>query len=263
MKKLLSILLVLCTLISLCACANSQEETVELQAWEKQLGQKNIISVGISPDYPPYESLDNDNNVIGFDADFAAEIVKNINEITGTNYELEFVQMSFDTIITAIQTGQVDLGISGFTYDEDRVGQVLFSTPYTDCGIVAVTKEGSEITTLADLQGKVIGAQLGTTCADAAKAIEGTNVIEVQDVQVMMQSLNADAYDAVLLDKPVAENYCANMDFVMIEEAIEDNATYVICAPTSDALIEVVNKAVDAFIASSAYDELQVKWGLK
>lgn len=262
MKKLLSVLLVVCTLISLCACG-SKESKENLLDFEKQLGQSDVISVGISPDYPPYESYDSDNNIIGFDAEFAQIVVDNINKANNTNYKLELVPMSFDTIISAVQTGQVDLGISGFTFDEDRVGQVLFSVPYTDCSIVAVTKADSGIETLDDLKNKVIGAQLGTTCADAAKAIEGSDVKEVQDVQVIMQSLNADAYDAVLLDKPVAENYCANMGFVMLDEVIEDNATLVISATSSDKLIEEVNKAVETFIASADYDALQVKWGLK
>ena len=259
MKKLLAVLIIL---LALCACSNktNDENTPE---WAKNLGQENIISIGTSPDYPPYESLDTNGNIVGFEYDFMNEVIKIFNEQNNTNYELEWVQMEFDTIISAVQINNVDIGVSGFTWDEDRVGQVLFSSSYTDCGIVAVVPKDSDIKTLTDLEGKAIGAQMGTTCADAAQAIADTDVSLIKDVNVLMANFSSGSYDAVVIDKPVAQAYCDANGFVMLDESIEDNATYVITATNNEALINQLNKAIDEFKTTAKYDELQVAWGLK
>ena len=79
---------------------------------------QNII-IAMSPDYPPFDDLTTSGELTGFDYDMGEWLFTWLNE-NGYNYTHEWKQMSFDTIISAIQTDQVDLGISGFTYAEDR-----------------------------------------------------------------------------------------------------------------------------------------------
>ena len=83
-------------------------------------GDTKTITIGISPDYEPYESLNTDNEMVGFDIDMVDWFENYLNENEETSYKFEFKQMDFDNIVTQIQGDQIDLGISGFTYDEDR-----------------------------------------------------------------------------------------------------------------------------------------------
>ena len=79
------------------------------------------LVVGISPDYPPYESIV-EGEMVGFDIDMATELGK----ILGV--EIVYEQMDFTNIVDAVNLGQVDVGIAGFTYNPER--QVLFSDYY-------------------------------------------------------------------------------------------------------------------------------------
>ncbi len=99
MKKFIKVLLVCMMAVSLTACGGSS---------------KKKILIGISPDYPPYESLKGDE-MIGFDIDMTKELFAIMKE-NGDDYEYEFKKLSFDTISTSLIADQIDLGISGFTY---------------------------------------------------------------------------------------------------------------------------------------------------
>lgn len=233
--------------------------TTDEAAWDSTLIQDNIISIGVSPDYPPYESLDTTNKIVGFDVDFMNLILETINK-DGGNYSIEWVQMDFSTIISAIQMEQVDLGVSGFTYDSER--DVLFSTPYTESAAVVVVNPNSDIKTLEDLNGKVLAAQLGSTGEVAAKNVEGAEVNSIANVNIMMESLKNNAYDAVIIDKPVAENYVKNAGFVMLEEPIQDDDTYIIAKTGNTVLMDKINSAIEEVKQSDAYKSLLEKWEL-
>ncbi|MEF9968367.1 MAG: transporter substrate-binding domain-containing protein, partial [Longicatena sp.] len=234
------------------------EETTT--SWNESLVQDGIISIGVSPDYPPYEALDTNNQIIGFDVDFMTLIVDTLNAVEGTEYKLEWVQMDFSTIISSIQMDQVDLGVSGFTYDEER--DVLFSTPYTDSATVVVVNPDSDIKTIDDLKGKVLAAQLGATGETAAKNVEGAEVNSIANVNIMMESLKNNAYDAVIIDKPVAENYVKNAGFVMLEEPIQDDKNYIIAKKGNTALMDKINEIIEEVKQTEEYQEILEKWEL-
>ena len=86
MKKLMKLLLVCIMAVTVAGCASS--------------GGKQEVLVGISPDYPPYESLDG-SKMVGFDVDMTKELFKIMNK-NGGNYSYKFKKMSFDTMFTSI-----------------------------------------------------------------------------------------------------------------------------------------------------------------
>jgi polar amino acid transport system substrate-binding protein len=215
------------------------------------------ILIGISPDYPPYESKTTAGDIEGFDVDMTEWIFTYLND-NGNNYEYEFVELSFDTIISSLQAGQVDLGISGFTYSADREG--IFSDSYYDSAQVLVVAADSDITDVDDLNGKAVSAQQGTTGEDVANDIEGAKVTAVSDAQVMMESLKAGGIDAVVLDRAVAKNYEATGDFKIVGEdlLVEENIIY--STDDHQELMDQINDAIRAFKASDDYTTLTDKW---
>jgi polar amino acid transport system substrate-binding protein len=108
-------------------------------------------------EFPPYEYRDKDGEVAGLDADIANYIGEQLG------LEVSCEDMQFDSIIPAVTSGKADLGIAGMTVSEDRLVSVNFSTPYISAGQVIIVKDDSDITGAADLEGKTIGVQLGTT----------------------------------------------------------------------------------------------------
>ena len=218
------------------------------------------ITIGVSPDYAPYESLTTDNELVGFDIDMAAWFEDYLTEEEGVTYSLEFKQMSFDNIITQIQGDQIDIGISGFTYDEER--EVEWSDPYIKTAQVAVVPNGSSIASVDDLVGKKLAAQTGATGEIAANEVEGAEVSSVQNVQDIFTGLAANQYDAAIVDLGVAKQYVSSGNFTMIDGSLLDEENYVIAKKGNTEIIEKINKCIKAFIASDDYQKLCDKYDL-
>ena len=256
-KKILSAALAgLCT-IAFTACS-SKTSTASAGSAAKTEEKKTSL-IGISPDYPPYDDVTTDGQLTGFDYDMGEWLFKWMNE-NGYNYDHEWKQQSFDTIISSLGADQIDLGISGFTYDKDR--QVEFSEPYLESAEVAMVTKDSPLTSSDDLKGKTIAAQLGTTGESCANEIEGADVKTAEDMGIIIESLKGGAYDAVILDKPVAENYASTGDYKILDGELLDEKNYVIAKEGNTELMEPVNKAIKAFVASSDYKDLCDKYGL-
>lgn len=275
MKKLLklsAVMLLTCMSVAGCSSTPAEEDTnqePEQQetnnqtaetTWEDELGQNGVIAIGISPDYPPYESINTEGEMEGFDIDMITELQKYLGS-EESPYEIEWVQMSFDTIVSAVQTGQVDLGVAGFTYDPDR--DVLFSDAYMESAQVVLVNQNSDIKSTADLNDKLIGVQMGSTGEKAAQEIEGAQLQSVNSVNILAESLKNDALDAIVVDIAVAKNYVENAGFTMLEEPLIDESTSIIAAKSNTKLMDKINEAIASFKASDAYNELVEKWGMK
>ena len=259
MKKLLSLLLVLLCGLTLVACGS--DKGTDESDWQASLLKDNTIIVGISPDYPPFESIDTKTQeIMGYDPDMINEVVSIINQKYGTNLSVELKALEFSTIVGAMQANQIDLGVSGFTYDPER--NCLFSTPYLNSKQVIITRKDTGITSAADLVNKKVGAQLGSTGAKAAKEIEGADVKELGEYTVMFQTLKAGQLDAIVCDEAVAENYVKEMDLYKCEEALVDESMSIIANNSRTALMDVVNEAVEVYLTSDKAQELKVKWEL-
>lgn len=143
---------------------------------------KEVITVGISPDYKPYESLNKKNKMVGFDIDMVKWFGKYLSKEEGKKVTFQFKQMDFDNIVTQLQGDQVDLGISGFTYSEDR--KVEWSEPYLGSSQVAVVPNGSDITSVDQLEGKSLVAQTGATGEKAAKDVKDAQVTGLKTYKI-------------------------------------------------------------------------------
>ncbi len=282
MKKITTILLSLILATSMVACsspsseapatssdtpapeASAEASTEATVTFEDQLGAPGTLRVGMSPDYAPFDYYDENGELTGFDVDMANELAKYIGT-EESPYPIEIIPMSFDTIISSLNTGVVDVGISGFTYDPDR--DAAFSEPYlVSPQLIVVTKDGG-ITSEANLAGKTMAAGLGTVGADVIDELLVTytdiNHVNPGEYPVMFESLKGGAIHAVVCDEAVAKNYVAANDTLMIldgEYAVQNMS--VITTKSNTVLMDKINEAVTAFVASDAYEELRTKYGV-
>ena len=224
------------------------------------VGDGQTILIGISPDYPPFDDLTTDGQLTGFDYDMGEWIFNWLNE-NGYNYKPEWKQMSFDTIISSIQADQIDLGISGFTYAEDR--KVLFSDPYYESAQVALVPDDSPLTSTDELAGKTLGCQLGSTGQTVAEEVSPDNTTAVKDMGVAIETLKAGGYDAVILDISVAKNYVAAGGFKMLDGKLLDESCHIIAKEGNTELMDAVNKALAAFLDSDDYNSLKEQYGIE
>ena len=141
MKKLVSLLLVGVCALSLAACGGKEDDT---------------LTMATNAEFPPYEYYENDE-IVGIDVEIATAIAEELG------MKLEVEDMAFDSVIPAVSSGKADIGVAGMTVDPDRLESVNFSDTYADASQVIIVKEDSAIAGPADLEGKSIGVQLGTT----------------------------------------------------------------------------------------------------
>lgn len=256
MKKAIAV--ILCAALTVLAAGCGQTGGGEAATFADQLNNKNVITVGISPDYPPYDDIDVNGNITGFDADMLAELVKYFGN---GEYTIQFVAMEFDTIVSAVAAGTVDIGVSGFTYDPER--DVLFSNYYLESAQIAVVAADSGITELSQLAGLNVGVQMGTTGADAAEEYFGdtVNIVAQSDAGLLFESLKTGALDAVICDYAVGMNYQnSGAGYAVVEEKLVDELMMIITANSNDLLLAELNKAISQFLASAEYTALCEKW---
>ena len=248
MKKVLKGILALTMVCSLAACGSSSSDDSSSEV--------TTITVATSPDYDPYEALDTDGNMYGFDIDMV-ELFNDYAKDDG--YEFEFVQMDFDNIIAQVNNGQVDLGISGFTYSEDR--KVEWSNPYLGTNQVALLKADSDISSSADLKGKKLVAQSGATGVDVAKDLSD-DVTDIKNVTDIANYLQQGQFDAAIIDSGVAKKYASNADYKVLDEVLLEEKNYIIAKEGNTEIIELVNKYIEKFMASDDYQTLCDKYDL-
>lgn len=146
-KKMLALALGVLMLLSVmtgCSKTNDQAgggsgDTQQEQtgALLKKIKDSGKLVVGTEAQYAPYEFKDLDANFVGCDMWLAQQIADSLG------VQLEVVDMSFDGIIPAVQSGQVDLGIAAFTNTPERAKEIDFSNLYETSAQLLIVKTGN------------------------------------------------------------------------------------------------------------------------
>ncbi|MBQ8507618.1 MAG: transporter substrate-binding domain-containing protein [Clostridia bacterium] len=245
MKKMLSILLVLAMLCMGFAVAET-------------------ITMGSSIDFPPYEYYDDETgDIVGIDV----EIAKAVAEKLGC--ELEIVDMQFDSIIAAVVSGKVDIGMSGFTVTEERKQSVDFSSTYTTAVQSVVVPVDSAITSVDDILNPEneykIGAQIGTT-----GDLYITSDVEANGLKHSIERFNKypDAIiavatgkiDCVIMDDQVAISYVASNEGLKLLDTAYALEEYAICFAKESELYASFNAALEELIADGTVQAIIDKY---
>lgn len=216
--------------------------------------EKTTLVMATNAEFPPYEYRDGDK-IVGIDAEIAKAVADDMG------LELVIEDMAFDSIIAAIQSGKADIGVAGMTVSEDRLASVNFSDPYTTAAQVVIVKEGSAIASPADLTGKKVGVQLGTTGDIYAGDIEDASVERFNKGFEAVQSLLQDKIDAVIIDREPAKVFISENEGLIIldeEYTIEDYAIAI--SKDNTELLEKVNASLAKLKESGRLQEIIDKY---
>ncbi len=161
--------------------------------------QAGQLKVGSDIPYPPFE-FGRAPDYEGFDVDVVNEIAKRLD------LKATFVKTPFDPIFRNLAQGRFDMVASAATITPEREGTVAFSVPYFAADQSLMIKKGSDIKTEADLEGKIVGAQLGTTGAAYAKDKTKAKTVRTYDlIDDAFKALQTGQVDAVINDFPVSK----------------------------------------------------------
>ena len=199
-----------------------------------------MLRMGTNATFPPYEFVDENNEVAGIDADIAAAIADKLG------MELEITDMAFDSLIPALQSDTIDIVLAGMTVDPERAEQVNFTDSYATGVQVIIVPEGSDIASPDDLEGKNIGVQTGTTgdlyCTDDY----GQEFVKQFDNgPLAVAALLNGQVDCVVIDNEPAKNYVAANEGLKILDTAFANEDYAAALAKEDTeLYEQVNAAI-------------------
>ena len=248
MKKIIALALVAIMLIcTLAGCGAKGKTLDEVKAAGK-------LTVATSPDFPPFESLEG-NEVVGIEVDIMNLIAKELG------VELEIIQMDFDSVLLGVQSAKYDCGMSGITASEDRKQNMLFTTPYYNAAQVIVVKEGSAITGKADLTGKKVSVQTGTTADEGCKA-EGLDVSAFAANADAKAALTTGKVDAWVVDNLTAVQMVEEGDgLVILSEKMTEEPYAFAFAFGSEDLVAEIDKALKTLIDNGTVESIFAQYG--
>lgn len=213
MKKFITISLIMLMMLGivvLAGCSTTDEPAEEENATGDV--EKEVYIVGTEPTFAPFEMKDEKTGEItGFDI----ELIKAIAEDQG--FEVEIQAMGFDGLVNAIKTGTIDIVASGMTINEERQKEVDFSIPYVNSGLaLAVHADNNDIKSVADLKGKTVSVQIGSTGSQQAQDLIDEGLLgdlrTFDTVDIVMREVDNGNVDGTINDLPVTNAYIAKSD---------------------------------------------------
>lgn len=161
-----------------------------------------VITVATDATWPPMEYVDENKNIVGFDIDLVNEIAK------AEGFEVEIKNTAWDGIFAGLATGNYQVIASSVTITEERKATMDFSDPYVNAGqVLVVRKDTTGVTTLADMVGKKVGAQIGTTGAIEIGKVQGVELKTYDEIGLAFEDLVNGNIDGVVADSPIAANF--------------------------------------------------------
>lgn len=215
--------------------------------------------VGTSADFPPFEYVE-DGEYVGFDMD----LIRAIAEVQG--FDVEIKDMSFDSLIAALKTGNVDIVIAGMTITEEREKAVDFSRPYYSADQSVIVKEDSENGLTVLFGDHKIGVQTSTT-GDiwVTDNLEKTGILSGKVVRydtfvLAVTDLINGNLDAIVLDSPVAERFVKIRPVKIVGIIVTGERYGIAVANGNTELLELINEGIEKVIESGKMDELIGKY---
>ena len=215
------------------------------------------ITVCSDTPYEPFEMKDDDGTDTGFDMDLVAAIGAR------ADLELAVIDLPFDGILASLAAGQCDVVASAVTITDERAEQVDFTDPYFDAEQSLLIKaDNEEITGIADLDGKTVGVQTGTTGeAYANENVDGATITSFEDSDGLFAALESGTIDAILQDLPV-NGYRSTQDpSVTVIETYPTEEQYGFAVEKGNAeLLAFLNDGLEALHDDGTYDELHATY---
>ena len=268
MKKLMALMLAMVMALSLVACGKPAENDNSANDnntnTDGDATATRTFVMGVDAEYPPFSYLGEDGQYTGFDV----EVCKAVCDLLG--WDLQVFGVNWDQKLVQLDAKECDCVWSGMTIlDSMKEAGYVISAPYYDNTQVIMVKEGSDIKSSADLAGKVVAVQLGTSgealLADggdlADLAATFADLTTCDSFLKCFTELGGGAVDAVIVDKPVAVSYAeSNKGFTVLDEGLGAEQYGIAFRAGDEELCATVEDAVAQLVANGTYAEIAAKY---
>jgi len=246
------------TILSLAGCGSSGDAGT---------GEETVVfKHGFDKDFPPYSYIDDNGDTTGFDVELAQAVCAYYD------WQYEAVPINWDAKDAELNSGSCDCIWSGFTKSPAREDSYCWSEPYSINTQMVMVKEDSDIKTLADLEGKKVGVQTGTSaydmldtpeeeggCKELADTFASVEVFDTYTIAVT--DLLAGAIDAVAIDVTTGNFQMSNKEGLRyLDEELGDEIYAIGFRVDDTELCDKVNAALEALAADGTMDQIGQKY---
>lgn len=214
------------------------------------------LTMATNAEFPPFEYLDGEK-IVGADVEIAEAIAEKLGK------ELEITNIDFDAALTGAATGKYDMAVAGITANDERRQNMNFSVDYYTASQAIIVMADSDIVAAADLEGKVVACQEGTT----GEQYLLDNKYDVQSFKTgaeAVTSLTAGKVDAVVIDNAVAIALSAKQNGAtkVLDEALTQEAYAIALKKGNDELTAEIDKALEELKADGTLASIFEKYDL-
>jgi polar amino acid transport system substrate-binding protein len=244
LKKVLGGLVVAASVFLLAACGSSSSEDTSL----KDIQDKGTLVVALNPEFAPFEFktlVDGKDTIVGADVDLAQAIADELG------VDLKISSMSFNNVLTSVQSGKADIAISGISSTAERAKVYDFSEPYYESANVVIIRktDASKYTKTDSFDGLSVGAQKGSIQeAVVTDQLSGAKLVAIVQNSELINELKNSQLEGVVFEKAIAQGYVANNDDLMIADVpleTGDSDAYAIAMPKGSAALKAkIDKVV-------------------
>ena len=224
--------------------------------------EKRTLTVGTNAEYAPFDYLDENGNITGFDIDLIEAIAKS------QDIEIVWRDLPFDSLIGSMEAGDLDVIAAAIGPTSERKKSVDFSDVYYTGSQSIICRKGNDIKTFKDLAGLKVAVLEGST-ADLIASGENQDYGIVEDAQVVrfknassavMELLNG-GVDATLIDSIMAENFCRQTEGLIqtVVKGTENDSVFCVQKGNSE-MLTIINTGLAENRENGTYDEIYKKY---
>lgn len=221
------------------------------------VNKSNQLKVGLSADYPPFETIKN-GEIVGFDV----ELIKAIAIELGR--EVVIKEMPFYSLVASLESGKIDIAISAINITPERKEKVDFSENYYYPKLSLVYLADNTTPDVQNLNGMKLGAQTGTTMEQWVKKIAANTanvgLVSMDTNPVLLEELKNKRIDIVVIETLQAKEYCKQDQRLSYVEVEQSSFGYSMAFPKNSSLTTKVNNALKTLQENGAVKQLEQKW---
>lgn len=259
MKKILMTVL-LCAVVASMAFAGGQKDPGVDNSLE-DLKARGVFVLGLDDSFPPLGFRDEANNIVGYDIDLATEVCKRLG------VQLKCQPIDWAAKEQELNTGNIDCIWNGFTMTPEREEALSFTKPYLDNAQVVIVRKADGFTKLADLKGKKVGLQAGSSAAEAVEANPDfkaslKEIVEFKDNLTALMDLEIGGVNAVVMDMVVGNYSIASTGkpFVTLSENLSTEKYGVGFRKGDVKLRDEVQRVLEEMAADGTVAKISTKW---
>jgi polar amino acid transport system substrate-binding protein len=245
------VVMVLLALAGLCLLA--------IQPGVATAGAAREVTVATDATWPPMEMVDATKQIVGFDIDYLKAVAKE------AGFSVSFKNTAWDGIFAGLAAGRYDVVASSVTITDERKKQYDFSDPYINVGQILAVPKTEKGKVLADLKGKKVGAQIGTTGSFEVKKVAGVELKTYDEIGLAFEDMASGRIGGVVCDEPTAAHYALQRKeykekFKIVGEPFTQESYGFVVQKGKKDLVDLLNKGIKAVKAKGIDEQFRKKW---